>query len=129
MGEVLRVTAAQLSLRSMPGTVGNTPLLQLHEGQLVEVLGPAGGDWLRVRATIDNTRVIGYASARYLAIPPASVSVAAAPAAAAIPAVHFRENDPDSKRSSTARRAQPIGEPGRPGRDPSAKVEERNRQL
>jgi len=49
---------------------------------------------------------------------PAAAAASNAPLAAqSIPAVHYRENDPQSRRSSIARRAQPLGEAPRPGRD------------
>lgn len=127
-GEVRRVSASQLNLRSFPTTQGNTPIAQLPEGQLVRVLGPAADPWLRIRTTLGGSDVIGYASSKYLVL----VDVAQAPAppaATPIPAVHFRENDPESRRVSTGKRAEPLGEDNRPTRDAAASPAARVQQL
>lgn len=123
-GTPMRVTASQLNLRDAPSVTSNPPRTVLVEGQRVAALAPAADGWIRVRVTIQGAPVIGYASARFLAaVDAATTAPAAAPAASAavtaqpIPAVHYRENDPESRRSSIARRAQPLGEAPRPRRD------------
>jgi hypothetical protein len=125
-GALMRVTAPELFLRRMPATQGNVPIARMREGQIVHVLGQAVAPWLRVRANIDGGEAIGFASARFLAPADgldedAGAAVAAGVAAAgSLPVVHFREDDPQSRRSSTSKRAQPLGEPDRPGRDLAA---------
>lgn len=116
-GVPMRVTAAELFLRSVPTKEGNQPMARLRHGQLVRVLGDAAPPWKRVRATVDGGPVIGFASGRFLApadtvadVPPPP------PPAGSLPTVHFREHDPESRRGSTGRRAQPLGEDGSPGR-------------
>jgi hypothetical protein len=46
-----------------------------------------------------------------------------------VPPVHFRADDPRSRRDSTTRRAQPLGESPRPARDPAATAAVRVAQL
>lgn len=128
-GELRWVSASQLNLRSAPSTASHPPLTQLPEGQEVRVLGGAGGPWLRVRTTLAGTDLVGYAHGGYLAREPRAAYVPAPLPAGAVPAVHYRPGDPDSRRSSTARRAQPLGEPGAPRRDPAAPTDLRLAQL
>lgn len=135
-GEVRRVSASQLNLRRVPTTQGNTPIAQLPEGQVVRVLGPAADPWVRVRATLGGSDVIGYASSKYLCplkvgqiSAPPTAPATATPVAAPIPAVHYRENDPESRRASTGKRAEPLGEDNRPTRDAAASPAERVLQL
>ena len=127
-GEPMRVAAAELFLRHVPSTQGNVPIMRLHEGQVVRVLGDALPPFKRVRARFERTDVIGYASGRFLAPigapPPALEAVVFAP-----PAVHFREGDPRSARASASRRAQPLGEPGQPLRDATLSSAQRVAQL
>jgi hypothetical protein len=47
----------------------------------------------------------------------------------AIPVVHFHENDPGSRRDSTAKRAEPIGETPRPARNAADDIETRVAQV
>lgn len=126
-GETRWVTAPQLNLRAAPSTASNPPITQLPEGQALRVLGEAEGSWVRVRTTLGGGEVIGYVSGKYLG----GNQAAPAPkvASGSIPEVHYRENDPRSNRASTDRRAQPLGEPGQPTRDPGATPDERARQL
>ena len=126
-GELKRVTATQLNLRHGPSTASNPPITSLPEGQLVHVLGAAAPPWVRVRATLNGGEVIGYVSGKFLA--PVAAPRAAPTAAPAVPAVHYRENDPASRRGSTGKRAQPLGEPGRPARDTAAPPAARAAQL
>jgi hypothetical protein len=134
-GELRRVTASQLFLRRVPSRAGNTPIARLPEGQIVHLLGAAAPPFVRVRTTLGGSDVIGYASAQYLApLGPAPAAPPAPPAPTPlttgrptppaptppVPAVHYREHDPQSRRDSTARRAQPLGEPQQPWRDPEA---------
>lgn len=78
---------------------------------------------------------IGFASGRFLqpaeapAAEPPVVAPLPEPATAGLPAVHFRENDADSKRSSTSKRAQPLGEAGQPRRDGAAASDVRVARL
>lgn len=126
-GEVRRVTATQLKLRRGPSMASNPEITTLPEGQLVRVIGRAADPWLRVRVTLGGSDVIGYASGRFLA--PADIAPAVMPSGPAVPAVHYRENDPLSCRASTARRAQPLGEPARPARDAAGSPNARAAQL
>jgi hypothetical protein len=133
-GRRMRVSASQLNLRVAPSTSSNPPIAQLPEGLVVRVLGEAAPPWLRVRATLGGSDVIGYASGKFMQavdeVPapetPAPTLAAAVPA---VPAVHYRENDPASRRSSTGRRAQPLGELQRPSRDPAAPEDQRRQQV
>lgn len=127
-GEVCRVSSSQLNLRSVPTTQGNTPIAQLPEGQLVRVLGQAAEPWMRIRTTLGGSDVVGYASSKYLL--PVDAGFAPVPQAATpIPPVHYRENDPDSRRASTGKRAEPLGESDRPVRDAAASPAQRVQQL
>lgn len=131
-GELWRVTASQLNLRLAPSQESNPPIARLPEGQIVRVLGQAAVPWVRVRTTLGGGDVIGYASGKYLAPVAATVTPPVAPAVTAItavPAVHFRENDPQSCRASAGRRAQPVGESPRPTRNPAAPADDRVSQL
>lgn len=138
-GASMRVTAPELFLRRIPSTQGNVPIGRMTEGQLVRVLGEADPPWLRVRVTMGGSDAIGYASAKFLArvaatadgsptvtAPPVGTpSASAGPATTAVsptavPPVHYRENDPGSQRSSTGKRAQPLGEAGQPRRSEQA---------
>ena len=126
-GAPMRVTASELFLRLAPSTQGNVPIMRLHEGQMVRMLGDALPPFKRVRVRTQGGDVIGYASGRFLAstavAPPATV------ASFAPPAVHYREGDPQSRRASADRRAQPLGEPGQPRRDTAASASQRMAQL
>jgi hypothetical protein len=118
-GELLRVTATQLNLRHAPSTASVPPITSLPEGQLVRLLGRATPPWLRVRVSLSGGDVIGYASGKFLAPVTAQPPVTPVmPPAPLLSAVHFRENDPESRRASIGKRAQPLGEPGRPARTP-----------
>lgn len=55
--------------------------------------------------------------------------VGAASGTGAIPAVWFHENDPGARRASTDKRAEPIGEAGRPTREATADAAVRATQL
>jgi hypothetical protein len=132
-GALMRVTAAQLNLRRAPTTTSVPALAQLQEGQLVRVLGRAVEPWVRVRLTLGGSDAIGYVSGKFLA--PVAGRAAAATGTVVPPtlktpnAVHYHENDPLSRRASTAKRAQPLGESPRPARSPTATPTERVTQL
>ncbi|GAB4563380.1 MAG: hypothetical protein Tsb007_31040 [Rhizobacter sp.] len=126
-GELKRVTATQLNLRHGPSAASNPPITTLPEGQLVRVLGEAAPPWVRVRVTLSGGDVIGYVSGKFLA--PVAAPPALPPPPPAVPAVHYRENDPASRRASTGKRAQPLGEPNRPSRDTMAAPAARATQL
>ena len=119
-GVPMRVTATELFLRHVPSTQGNVPIMRLHEGQEVRVLGDAAAPFMRVRVSVQGAHVIGYASGRFLTPVDALPPTPAPPPASALPAVHYREGDPQSSRASTGRRAQPLGETGQPRRDAAA---------
>ncbi|MBC7994430.1 MAG: DUF1906 domain-containing protein [Rhizobacter sp.] len=126
-GELKRVTATQLNLRHGPSAASNPPITTLPEGQLVRVLGEAAPPWVRVRVTLSGGDVVGYVSGKHLAA--VAAPPVAPPRAPAVPAVHYRENDAASRRSSIGKRAQPLGEPGRPSRDAAASPAARATQL
>ena len=138
-GVPMRVTAAELFLRHVPTTQNNVPIMRLHEGQVVLVLGDGAAPFKRVRVMVQDSNVIGYASGRFLepivsataASNAGATANASAPALAipAVPAVHYREGDSQSRRGSTSRRVQPLGEPGQPGRDVTASSAQRVAQL
>jgi hypothetical protein len=118
---VMKVTATELFLRSMPSTKGNTPLLRLHQGQVIEVLGAALPPFMRVRVQVPGQPIEGYASGRFLAPADAGTAVSAGPpiaptSAFAPPPVHFQPGDSRSRRGSTSARAQPLGETPSPER-------------
>lgn len=128
-GTRMRVTAPELFLRRLPTTHDNVPIARLKEGQIVHILGAAEPPWLRVRTSLGGSDAIGFASGRFLE--PVDAATAGAgdaavlmppptTAASAPPEVHFREHDPDSRRASTSKRAQPLGEADQPVRDAGA---------
>lgn len=126
-GELRRVTATQLNLRHGSSAASNPPITTLPEGQLVRVLGEAAPPWVRVRVTLGGGDVVGYVSGKHLA--PVAAPPVVPPAATPVPAVHYRENDPASRRASASKRAQPLGEPGRPARDAASSPAARSAQL
>lgn len=115
------VTAARLNLRPGPAPGESPPITQLLEGQSVRVLSDAAQGWAHVHAVVNGADVIGFVNTRYLSEhqPPLQDTDAPRFPLAAVPPVHYRENDPQSRRGSTARRAQPLGESGRPSRNPA----------
>lgn len=129
-GPLMRVAATTLNLRFVPTPGGNTPIARLPHGTLLRVLGTSAPGWLRVRVVLNGATFIGHVKASFLE--PAD-GRAAAPtvdqAVAAIPAVHWRENNPDAARTSTAGMASPIGEPDRPVRDGTADAAQRVLQI
>ena len=128
-GEVRWVSAPQLNLRAAPSKASHPPIMQLPEGQPVRVLGPAGGVWLRVRATVGGGEVIGYVNGTFLRTHPPITTSTTPVAEGAVPAVHYREGDAQSRRASVARRAQPLGEPGNPKRTANASAAQRAAEL
>ena len=130
-GVLLRVSSPELFLRHVPSTQGNVPIARMREGQIVRLLGDAAAPWKRVRATIDGADVIGFASGRFMApastggVPPAAPPLGAP----SIPAVHFRPNNPASRRNSAAGRASPLAEAGRPVASPGATGSQRVAEL
>jgi hypothetical protein len=123
------VTAAQLNVRSSPSASSQPPITQLREGQEVHVLGPATAPWLRVRASVGGSDVIGYVHGDYLSsVAPVQPAIVAHPAGS-IPPVLFRPDDPSSRRDSAEKRAQPLGEPGRPSRTSGAPVSQQVTEL
>lgn len=138
-GEQRRVKAAGGNLRSLPTTRYGQPVTLLPQGQVLSVLGPSAPGWVRVRATVGASDVLGHmAESRLEALPavaPAAVAVAVAaavvapPALPAIPAAQMTENNAAARRAGTGGRASPIGEPGRPTRDPAASPATRVAQL
>jgi hypothetical protein len=128
-GVELRVTAPELFLRHVPTTQGNQPIARMRQGQVVRLLGDAAPPWKRVRATIGGADVVGFASGRFLE-PLAGSPVLELPVAAAtVPPVHFRPGNPLARRDSTAGRASPLGESGRPGLTPGAGGAQRVAEL
>jgi hypothetical protein len=125
-GRFMRVTAPQLNLRRAPTTASVPPLAVLREGQVVRVLGAAVEPWRRIRVTLGGSDVIGFVSGRFLE---AVGAPAPERAPVLVPPVHFRADDPRSRRDSTTRRAQPLGESPRPARDPAATAAVRVAQL
>lgn len=131
-GEMRQVSASQLNLRQVPTAQGNTPVARLPEGQVVQLLAFAADPWVRVRTTLGGSEVTGYVSSKYLvplAAGQARAQAVASPVATAIPPAHYRRDDPQSRRGSTGKRAQPLGEPGRPARHADASPAERVRQV
>jgi len=128
-GVPMQVTATELFLRHVPSTQGNVPILRLHEGQEVRVLGDAVAPFKRVRVSVQGADVIGYASGKFLA-PVGAVPAPEPPLPVFTPPiVHYREGDPQSARASAARRAQALGELGQPRRDATAPVAGRVARL
>ena len=129
-GTPMRVTASTLNLRFVPTSSGNEPIATIPHGTLVRVLGDSAPGWVRVRVVLNGATFIGHVRASFLepvtVIPPQPP--AAQPALAVIPAAHFREDNPNAKRSGVGGMASPIGEVGRPNRsaggDAAAQVAE-----
>ena len=136
-GEQRRVKAAGGNLRSLPTTRYGQPVTLLPQGQLLRVLGPSAPGWLRVRASVGGSDVLGHMAESRLEAVPAEAPVATvgpvpapAPAPApTIPPAHMAENNAAAHRAGTGGRASPIGEPGRPTRDLAASPATRVAQL
>ncbi|CAN7775924.1 DUF1906 domain-containing protein [Variovorax sp. LjRoot290] len=130
-GVSMRVSASVLNLRFVPTSDGNEPIARVPHGTLVRVLGDSAPGWVRVRVVLNGATFIGHVRSSFLepaaTIPP-QPPAASAPALTAIPAAHFREGNPNAKRSGLGGMASPIGEAGRPARsaggDAAAQVAE-----
>lgn len=107
------VTATQLNLRSTPEAKADLSNLiaTLPNGQLVEKISDAGGGWFRVSTNLQGTEFAGFVASRYLA------EVAQPPVINHISEVHLSKTNANSKRSSKAGLAFPLGESPLPGRD------------
>ena len=137
-GELRHVKAEGGNVRWMPSTLFNTPITMLAQGQSVRVLGTSAPGWLRVRATVGGSEVIGHVAASRLegvALLPALLPAVlpeispTPPPTLALPPASLRANHPAATRASTSGRAFPIGEAGRPTRDTSAGAATRVAQL
>lgn len=128
-GERRWVKATQLNLRFAPSIASQPPITQLPEGQEVRVLGDAAPPWIRVRAKMAGTDVIGYVHGNYLSSQDPGFVLLNVPAAGSIPAVHYRTADSASRRGSAAKRAQPLGEPSQPTRTRAAPPAQRVTEL
>lgn len=127
-GERLQVKAEGGNLRHLPTTAFNTPITLLPQGHAVHVLGPSRAGWLRVRTALGGSDVIGHIARSRLegTLPDRP---APAPAEPPLPEAHLRDDNPAASRQSTGARAFPIGEAGRPRRDPAADAATRVAQL
>ena len=129
-GPLMRVAATTLNLRFVPSAVGNTPIARLPHGTPLRVLGASAPGWVRVRVVLNGATFIGHVNESFLeAVRGLDPSLREADAVPAIPAVHWRENNPDAARASTGGMASPIGEAGRPVRDLTASAAQRAAQL
>lgn len=132
-GERRRIKAEGGNLRHLPSTAFNEPITLLPQNQEVRVLGTSAPGWLRVRATVNGRDVIGHVALSRLEAagspPVAPPPPAPPPPMPAIPAVSLRENNADAARSLASGRAFPIGEAGRPRRNPAADVTTRCNEL
>ncbi|MDO8448471.1 MAG: DUF1906 domain-containing protein [Rhodoferax sp.] len=126
-GELMQVSATQLNLRFVPTADANTPLATLPHGTLLRVLGISAPGWVRVRVVLNGAAFIGHVKASFLAavpgLPPAPVQIPR------IPAVHWKEENRSAGRQSTSGLASPIGEAGRPARNPDVDAALRRQQL
>lgn len=129
-GELRRVTATALNLRFVPTSQGNDPIATLPHGTLLRVLGESAPGWVRVRVVLNGATFIGHVKASFLeAAGQPDVPPPPPPPAPSIPAVHFRENNPNANRDSVGGMASPIGESTRPMRDVNAETPRRVLQL
>ncbi|MFZ3081679.1 glycoside hydrolase domain-containing protein [Rhodoferax ferrireducens] len=126
-GELMKVSATQLNLRFVPTADANTPLATLPHGTLLRVLGVSAPGWVRVRVTLNGATFIGHVKASFLEAAP-GLPPAPAPNPQ-IAAVHWKEDNRSATRQSTGGLASPIGEAGRPTRDPNAVAALRKQQL
>ncbi|APW37983.1 hypothetical protein RD110_12915 [Rhodoferax koreense] len=125
-GRVMHVAATALNLRFVPSAEGNTPIVALPHGTALRVLGESAPGWSRVRVVLGEATYIGHVRSSFLEVASARTVPASVPA---IPAVHWKENNPAARRQSTGALASPIGEPGRPTRNPSAPAATQLQQL
>lgn len=129
-GRPMRVSASTLNLRFVPTPNGNTPIARLPHGTLVRVLGPSAPGWVRVRVVLGGATFIGHVNEHFLeGVVVGPVAPPAPEGPPAIPAVHWRENNPFAARNLRGGMASPIGEPDRPGRNVNADPAQRALQL
>ena len=129
-GERHRIKAEGGNLRWMPSTLFNTPITLLAQDQSVRVLGASAPGWLRVRATVGGSDVIGHVAASRLEGAALGPEISPTPLPTlALPTASLRANHPAATRASTNGRAFPLSEPGRPTRDTSADATTRVVQL
>lgn len=144
-GTPMRVVAGGGNIRWLPTTAFGDPIALLPPGQVVNVLGASAPGWVRVRGA-DGANVIGHMALSRLAamgvpvpapaaapspspLPAPAPPPAPAPALPALPPARMRENNPKATRQSTTAYPFPIGEAGRPTRDPAAPAAQRVQQL
>lgn len=122
-----RVDASGLNLRTSPVVRPGTRITVLPRGHVVTVLGPTRRvGWVQVSTQMDGEPVTGYVAERFLV--PVS-DFGGTDSAVGVREVHLRENRPEVRRDADGFRAYPLGEPGRPARDPSGTREEKRADL
>jgi hypothetical protein len=129
-GERRRVKTLRANVRHLPSTEFNAPPATLPQGHEVFVLGESRKGWLRVRTTFGGGELIGHMAASTLEVLAIVPTPAPTPAPTPpVPPARLPENHPAAARDRFSGMAHPIGEPGRPTRNPSAPAATRVQQL
>ncbi len=108
------VTASQLNLRSTPEAQANLRnwITTLPNGQKVEKLADSTiADWWQVSTILQGTEFVGFVNSNYLSATPSLVILNR------VAEVHLSKTNANSKRSSKAAMAYPLGELAMPNRD------------
>jgi hypothetical protein len=115
--EKFRVQADGLNLRSEPKVRPGNRIALLPQGHLVRKVAPSEEpDWWKVDTILAGNPLEGFLAHRFLK---AEGDFQDAPAASGVRAVHLRENRPEVTRQNQNLLAFPLGEAGRPARDPA----------
>src|SRR5262245_55687116 len=114
--ETFRVKSVGLNLRSQPEVRPGNRIAVLPEGHLVRKVSEGEDpDWWKVETVLAGNLLEGFVAHRFLE---GEIDFPAAPVESGVRAVHLRENRPEVTRDNQSLLAFPIGESGRPSRDP-----------
>jgi predicted chitinase len=122
-----QVDATALNLRSKPHVRANTRMATLPNGHKVNLVGSSEREgWVMVSTEVDGKSLTGFVGERFL-LP---VNDFDEPEThLGVTEVHLPEDDPRARRDVDGRRALPLGETGRPTRDPEGSREEKRTSL
>jgi hypothetical protein len=120
-----KVIATSLNLRSEPRVTPTNRIAALPNGHIVEKVAEAAG-WWKVTTMLGGARLEGYVAREHLA---EARQAPEAPASTGVAPVHLKENQRTVTRDTTAGRAFPLGETGRPKRSSTAAAGKRVEQL
>lgn len=119
----LRVAPAALNLRSEPRVAPSNRIAVLPQGHLVTVLSEAPNLWRKVATFLDGSNAEGFVHSAYLV-----ASNTVEETFDRVTAIHLQTDKADITPHTTAGRAFPIGDPGRP-RSTAVTASERRREL